>query len=61
MAVLWSVGRTLVSARAFELSSVGTGGNMIRLMLRLVYMPVRTFTTLRELQCCPGSVSLISN
>ena len=34
---------------------------MIRSMLRPVYMPVRIFTTLRELQCCSGSASLISN
>jgi hypothetical protein len=54
MAVLWSVGRTPVFAHAFKPSSAGTGGNMIRSTLRPVYTPVRTFTTLRELQCYPG-------
>jgi hypothetical protein len=51
--VLWSAGRTQVSANAFVPSSAGIGRNTIRSTLHLVYMPVRIFTTLRELQYYP--------
>lgn len=50
---LWSAGRTLASADAFVPSSAGIGRNTIRSTLRLDFMPVRTFTTLRELQYLP--------